>query len=181
MVETLRHMQARISDGGPETSLETSIGQGRPSPYSVVRAPRGPLLPRAANSEVNGLVTEVIRMSLRRREFMCVVFAPSHGIRILMAYEPPFQSQSKTERRMHTSPRSTSSLKETSIVPNIKRRQRQGESRTLADLSGQIQGQSDTSGLLVYSGRPHSQDGFPEFVYVSAFVFSPVIFRTKAS
>jgi hypothetical protein len=174
-------MQARISDGGPETSLETSIGQGRPSPYSVVRAPRVPLLPRAANSEVNGLVTEVIRMSLRRREFMCVVFAPSHGIRILMAYEPPFQSQSKTERRMHTSPRSTSSLKETSIVPNIKRRQRQGESRTLADLSGQIQGQSDTSGLLVYSGRPHSQDGFPEFVYVSAFVFSPVIFRTKAS
>ena len=181
MVETLRHMQARISDGGPETSLETSIGQGRPSPYSVVRAPRVPLLPRAANSEVNGLVTEVIRMSLRRREFMCVVFAPSHGIRILMAYEPPFQSQSKTERRMHTSPRSTSSPKETAIVPNIKRRQRQGESRTLADLSGQIQGQSDTSGLLVYSGRPHSQDGFPESVYVSAFVFSPVIFRTKAS
>ena len=50
-----------------------------------------------------------------------------------------------------------------------------------ADISGQIQGQSDTSGLLLYSGRPHSQDGFPEFVYVSAFVFSPVIFRTKAS
>jgi hypothetical protein len=66
MVETLRHMQARISDWGPETSLETSIGQGRPSPYSVVRAPRVPLLPRVANSAVNGLLTEVIRTSPRR-------------------------------------------------------------------------------------------------------------------
>jgi len=131
-------MQARISDWGPETSLETSIGYGRPSPYSVVRAPRVSLVPRVANSRVNGLLTEVIRTSPRRRGFMSVVFAPSHGIRILMACELPFQSQSKTERRMHTSPRSNSSLKETSIVPNIKRRQRQGESRTLADIRGVI-------------------------------------------
>ena len=65
---------------------------------------------------------------------MSVVFAPSHGIRILMACELPFQSQSKTRRRMHTSPRSTSSLKETSIMPNIKRRQGQGDSWTLADI-----------------------------------------------
>jgi len=70
MVETLRHMQARISDWGPETSLETSIGQGRPSAYSVVRAPRLPLLPRVANSAVNGLLTEVLRTNMRRREFI---------------------------------------------------------------------------------------------------------------
>jgi hypothetical protein len=114
-------MQALISDWGPGTSLETSIGQGRPSPYSVVRAARLSLQPRVANSAVNGLLTEVLRTSPRRQEFMSVVFAPPHGTRILMACEPPLQSQSKTERRMHTSPRSTSSLTETSIVPNIKR------------------------------------------------------------
>jgi hypothetical protein len=85
MVEALRYRQARISEWGQETSLESSIGQGRPSPYSVVRAPRVPLLPRLANSAVDGLVTEVLRTSPRRREFMSVVFAPSDGIRIPMA------------------------------------------------------------------------------------------------
>src|SRR6476660_7773169 len=35
--------------------------------------------------------------------------------------------------------------------------------------------------LMFYSGRPHSQNGLPESVDVSGFVFSPVIFRTKAS
>jgi hypothetical protein len=53
-----------------------------------------------------------------------------------------------------------------------------GQCPTYRDKS---KGQSDSSGLDVYSGRPHSQDGFPEFVYVSELVFSPVIFRTKAS
>ena len=51
MVETLRHMQARISDWGPETSLEILIGLGRPSPFSVVRAPRVPVMTRGTDAD----------------------------------------------------------------------------------------------------------------------------------